>query len=392
MKVINGIDVLLRSANPVLKNGKWGLVTNAASLTENGTPNRQALIQAGWQISCLFSPEHGLSARGADGMKQSDHIDNLTQLPVFSLYGSQFSPPEDLLKSIDGILFDLPDVGVRFYTYIWTLSHIMESCDKSGIHLVILDRPNPLSGNLAMAEGPMLDESGFASFIGRWSIPVRHSLSVGELAKLWRWERKLNNLYLTIIPCQNWDRDQYFSDFGQQFTPPSPAISQPETLLTYPALCFMEGVNVNEGRGTDFAFQQFGAPWLNSKTMSQKLNEIDLPGVDFAPVVYMPDSSRYAHKICNGIRLIVKNKITFRPVQTGLYLLAMLKIHYPEKMQWARYPTNANPAGEHHLDLLLGADSIRKAIENHPEQLLKQIPKLIEAQNWMSYVARFLLY
>ncbi|GJM33543.1 MAG: hypothetical protein DHS20C18_25440 [Saprospiraceae bacterium] len=375
-----------------MQKGNWGLVTNAAARTREGITNRQALIQEGWQLTCLFSPEHGLSAMGADGQAQAHHQDQETGLPVYSLYGPQFGPTLRMLESLDGLLFDLPDVGVRFYTYVWTLSYLMEACLEAEKSLVILDRPNPLSGQLALAEGPMLDETQWSSFIGRWSIPVRHSLTLGELARYWQQEKNMQQLELSVIACQGWQRWQYQTDTELPFIPPSPAINHPETLLTYPALCFMEGVNVNEGRGTPFPFQQFGAPWLNGQQFAQILNGFGFTGVHFESCRFRPQTNRYVGQDCQGVRLVGITPSDYRPVQTGIGILALLRLHYPEAAQWATYPTHANPLGTHHLDLLLGNSAIRLLLAQNPEQVLANLSTLTIAPDWEPRVAPFLIY
>lgn len=387
-----GIDHFLQSRDSNLRKSNWGLVTNDAARTGEGHHSRAALLRAGWQIECLFSPEHGLSAAAADGQAQPHGRDPLTSLPVYSLYGPQFAPTLGALKNADGILFDLPDAGVRFYTYIWTLSYVMEACLAIGKPLVVLDRPNPLSGQLALAEGPMLDEANLSSFIGRWRLPIRHSLSMGELARFWRAKRKMAALDLTVIPCRDWDRRQYLVDIDRPFYPPSPALNRPETLLTYPALCFMEGVNVSEGRGTPLSFQWFGAPWLDGEGFTNTLNTVGFPGVLFEGCRFKPVSGRYAGEDCRGVRLRVTDRDLYRPVRTGIGILALLKLHYPEAVQWAAYPTHANPPGAFHLDLLLGDGGIRRRLETAPEEVLNLLPELTAVADWEDQVGPSLLY
>jgi uncharacterized protein YbbC (DUF1343 family) len=390
--ILYGIDKLLIVKSHPLKKGHWGLVTNEAAQTGHNIPNRIALLNSGWNLTCLFSPEHGISASAPDGHSQPNQTDQLTKLPIYSLYGPRFGPALDELENVDGIIFDLPDVGIRFYTYISTLSYVMEACLKAKKPLVVLDRPNPLSGQLDLAEGPMLDEKNLSSFIGRWNIPIRHSLTMGELALFWQQEKNMQQLDLTTIPCEGWQFWQYFTDTGLNFVPPSPAINHPETLLTYPALCFMEGVNVNEGRGTAFPFQQFGAPWLDGKHLSGTLNNFDFPGVTFEPCFFRPATSRYVGEDCQGVKLIIKNRSIYRPVQTGIGILALLKLNYTNDIQWANYPTHANPSGKYHLDLLLGQTDIRPLLDQTPEAVLRKCSEFTRAPSWKSKVEPFLLY
>lgn len=387
-----GVDHFLQSQDLFLRKSRWGLVTNDAARTRDEKTVRQALQDAGWRLACLFTPEHGLSATGVDGQAQPHHKDPLTGLPVYSLYGSQFAPTFRTLEALDGILFDLPDVGVRFYTYIWTLSYVMEACLSAGKPLIVLDRPNPLGGQLAMAEGPMLDEARLSSFIGRWPIPIRHSLTVGELARYWRVARGMEALELTVIPCRDWRRRQYHADAGRPFYPPSPAINRPETLLTYPALCFMEGVHVSEGRGTPFPFQWFGAPWLDGARLADELNQFGFPGVVFEACHFRPESGRHAGEECRGVRLRVVDRSVYRPVWTGIGMLALLKTQYPDAIRWADYPTHANPSGARHLDLLLGNAELRLLLERAPRAVLDRLAELTAAAGWAEEVEPFLLY
>lgn len=253
-----GIDQLL-AAPGEWKNGRLGLVTNNAATTSGGEASRTALLRNGFNLTRLFSPEHGLSTKGADGVAQPGEVDPLTDLQVVSLYGDHFRPSMEELADLDLVLFDIPDAGCRFYTYLWTLTHVMEACAAAGKKLIVLDRPNPLSGDLFKAEGPMLDEKNCASFIGRWNIPVRHSCTLGELALYFNATR-VSGLDLEIIKVQHWNRQQTVDQSGWFFVPTSPAIRDTATIALYPATCFLEGVNVNEGRGTPDDFNLCGAP------------------------------------------------------------------------------------------------------------------------------------
>ncbi|MEO7312037.1 MAG: DUF1343 domain-containing protein [Chitinophagaceae bacterium] len=260
MQLLFGIDTLVAVASRY-KNLRIGLVTNDAAPSVDGRQSRVALLQAGFHIAILFSPEHGLGATGADGSFQQNTIDELTGLPLTSLYGKHLQPTEADLADYDLMIFDLPDFGCRFYTYQWTLRYIMEACSAFNKPLIVCHRPNPLSGNLALAEGPMLDID-CASFIGRWDIPIRHSCTIGELASFWNVQQSLH-VDLTVMRLQNWNRSQFFADHEMPFVPPSPGITDAETALLYPGTGLLEGINVNEGRGTTKPFKILGAPWVN---------------------------------------------------------------------------------------------------------------------------------
>lgn len=385
-----GIDHFLQTNHD--KTQRWGLVTNDAVFTRDFIPVRQALLNVGFHVVRLFSPEHGLQVVGADGAQMAHHTDALTGLPVFSLYGDNLRPPTEVLQDLDGILFDLPDVGVRFYTYIWTLTHVMEACQQARLPLIVLDRPNPLSGNLALAEGPMLDESQAASFIGRWRMPIRHSLSIGELALFWQKERFNEELDLKVYTTQNWKRGQFFQDLELPFVPSSPAISSIETLLTYPALCFMEGLNVSEGRGTAFPFRVCGAPWIDGIELAKAFNGSDLDGIKARPFSFMPNEGMYKNQNCQGIMLHVLDKQIFRPVYVGLYLVGLLKKLYPEQLQWANYPTHVNKTGARHFDLLTGTPTVRDALEKDVTEFFSQIQEFTKVGDWKQKTKPFWLY
>lgn len=387
-----GIEHGLQVPRPVWRTGTWGLVTNDAARTQTGISTRIALLEAGCRLDRLFSPEHGLTALGADGEAQPNQRDPLTGLPVFSLYGPQIGPALKTLQTLDGLLFDLPDIGLRFYTYIWTLSYLMEACQAADKPLIVFDRPNPLSGQLALAEGPYLEEERLSSFIGRWRMPIRHSLTVGELARYWQHTRDLASLDLQIIPCTGWQRSQYPTDIVDTFFPPSPAINHPATLLTYPALCFIEGVNLSEGRGTPFPFQQAGAPWIDAAALTDRLHQQAFPGVSFTPCTFRPQSGRYAGQTCQGIRLQITDRSRYRPIQTGIGLLAVLQLLYAGEINWAPYPTYANPSGAHHLDLLMGTSAIRMMLETEPALVLQQLSTLASVTDWPETVGSSLLY
>lgn len=387
--IYNGIDHLLAANFPLDKSSRWGLVTNDAALTVEGQPTRMALLKQGFNLQCLFSPEHGLSARGIDGEAQQHQVDTLTGLNVYSLYGPGFGPQ---LEEVDAVFFDLPDIGVRFYTYIWTLSYLMEACHAQGKKLVVLDRVNPLSGQLALAEGPLLNEAQQSSFIGRWSMPIRHSLTVGELALYWQASRDMQGLDLEIVPCQGWQRNFFYPDTGLPFVAPSPAINTPATLLTYPALCFMEGLNLNEGRGTPSPFQQFGAPWLDARSLVMHLQALPLAGLVFEPVTFTPVAGRYCGEPCHGAFLQVTDPHQYRPIATGLSIIATLWQFYAHQVQEDPYPTHANPSGKGHLALLLGDSELLQLLQQQPESTLQNLNAWTNTGNWQEEVTPFLQY
>ena len=354
-KVLFGIDYLLLQKNK-FQGYRLALATNNAATTSSGESSRVALLKADFAIAKLFSPEHGLTAQGEDGAYQNNSTDSLTQLPIISLYSEHLMPTAEDVADIDMVLFDIPDVGCRFYTYLWTMTYVMEACALHNKPLVILDHPNPIGGDIDRAEGPMLDEKNCSSFIGRWDIPVRHSCTLGELAIYFSATRNID-IDLKVIPLKNWERNQLPSENNWRFNPTSPAISTIETALCYPGSGLFEGINVNEGRGSNKPFTIFGAPWINASLLLKKITTLNLPGVQFSEIQYAPSGSLYAGEICFGLSLLITNENTFLPVQTGITIIQNLFSLFPDQCRERLYKTVANPSGEKHLDKLLGIEN-----------------------------------
>jgi uncharacterized protein YbbC (DUF1343 family) len=393
-----GIDHLLAEKLPELQGLRIGLVTNDAATTAQFpqplTPTRLALQQAGVNLTKLFAPEHGLGANAADGAEISDAVDALTGLPVYGLYGAGFGPTSAMLADLDLLLFDIPDIGARFYTYIWTLSYVLESCALAQIPLWILDRPNPLSGALAKSEGPLLDEANISTFVGRWSIPIRHSLSAGELARFWNAERHLG-VDLTVITAPGWQRHMDWFATGLPFVPTSPSMPSAETVFIYLSTCFFEGTNLSEGRGTATPFRVVGAPWLDGYTLAASFNALQLPGMMARPTQFTPTNGKLANEICHGIMLHLLDSHAIRPVAAGLQLVTLIKHQHPNDFDWLPYPTVANAAGYGHFDRLVGTLAVRTAITTSSvatSALWEEITAWTAVDAWPKTVQPFLLY
>lgn len=379
-KIIPGIDNFLQQAD-LYKTLRLGLVTNNAAFTSDRVLSRLALVKNGFNLIKIFSPEHGISVKGEDGAYQKDGVDIKTGLPIISLYGDRLMPAEEDLNDIDSVLFDIPDVGCRFYTYLWTMTYVMEACTKYKKQLIILDRPNPIGGDINVVEGPMLDEKNCSSFIGRWSIPIRHSCTLGELANYFS-NRKVEDLDLKVIPLTNWNRNQIANDFY----PTSPAIQNISTALVYPGMGLLEGLNINEGRGTDKPFMLFGAPWMNSEELKKELAQKILTGIHINSCSYTPTDSLYKNENCNGFELTLIDKNIFRPVAFSIELISTLFKLYPLQIKERPYITNANPTGSGHLDKLLG---IRNAFDLFTSG---GKPKTDLSGRWFSEITPYLLY
>ncbi|WP_145667528.1 exo-beta-N-acetylmuramidase NamZ family protein [Chitinophaga polysaccharea] len=391
--ILFGIDVLL-AQEPPWKSKRIALVTNHAATTQQFIPSRLALKQQGFNIVKLFSPEHGLDTTGADGHAMDNGIDPQTTLPVTSLYGDKLAPSPSDLADIDLVLFDIPDIGSRFYTYLWTLSYVLEACATCSIPFIITDRPNPLSGNLTLAEGPLLDEAHCSSFIGRWSIPVRHSCTLGELARYFNRSRGIN-CQLEVIPCVDWHRNLYYTDWSHSFVPLSPAIPAFESALLYPGLCFLEATNCSEGRGTAVPFRVAGAPWLLANDTARLFNTLvpALSGHVYArPIVFTPVEGKYAGKPCNGVMLHVADPSSFLPVATGWLLVKIIKTLHPANFQWSPYPTHVNPTGTKHLDLLSGISDTEMLFETALPDFIDVIKQQVTLSDWSMRIQPYLMY
>ena len=382
-KVLFGIDALLQSNN-YKKQLRYGLVTNNVATTSDGEPSRLALLKAGFSIKKLFSPEHGLTAKGEDGSYQSNGVDSLTNLPAISLYGDHLAPTAEELNDIDIMLFDIPDVGCRFYTYLWTMTYVMEACAANDKHIILLDRPNPIGGDLEKAEGPWLDETSCSSFIGRWDIPVRHSCTLGELATYFAGTR-IKNCKPETIKVKNWNRLLNVSEANWHFLPTSPAIRDAETALLYPGMGLLEGINVNEGRGTDYPFKICGAPWIDASLLYEAFVQSNPGGITIKEISYVPETGTYSGETCHGLKIAVTDTHSFKPVETGLLLVQLINRLFPDQCKQRLYPTVANPSGSGHLDKLTGIPHSFEKIKTG------SIPST-DVSDWKEQIQPFLLY
>ena len=334
VNVLNGIDVLQRSGFATLKGHNVGLITNQTGLNRDGVSTIRLMHEAdGVTLKTLFSPEHGLEGK-LDIPKIGDQQDAATGLKVFSLYGETRVPTADSLEGIDTLVFDIQDIGCRFYTYVSTMGNAMKAAGEHQIRFVVLDRVNPISG--VDVQGPVLDE-GDESFVGFHSLPVRHGMTAGELASMFRAELKLD-VDLEIIQVEGWKRNQMFDQTGLLWTNPSPNMRSLTQAILYPGVGLLEITNVSVGRGTDTPFEVVGAPWIEARQFAAHLNNAGLGGVRFVPVRFVPASSKYTNETCNGVNIIVTDRARFHPLSTGIQLMCSLKALHGE--EWDRKNLN----------------------------------------------------
>lgn len=331
-QVLTGIDVLVRDNFKQLKGRRVGLITNHTGVDRTGRRTVDLLYNAdGVELVALFSPEHGFAGKlDHDGIANAR--DEATGLVIQSLYGETRKPTEKQLKGIDTLIFDIQDIGCRFYTYESTMAWAMEAAGEHGLKYVVLDRPNPIGG-VAM-EGPLAD-AGRETFVGCHTVPLRHGLTVGELAEMYRAERNVK-VDLEVIKVENWRRGDYWDATGLTWVNPSPNMRSLTEAILYPGMGVWETTNVSVGRGTDTPFELIGAPWIDGQKLAAALNAADLPGVRFVPIEFTPNDSKFKDEKCGGVNVAITNRAEFDSVAVGIEMAATLRRLYPLDWQYKR--------------------------------------------------------
>ena len=333
-------------------------------------------------VTALFSPEHGLWGTARDGEKIDSQTHSVYNLPIYSLYGKTQKPTSEMLQDIDVLVFDIQDIGARFYTYIYTMSLAMEAAAEHGKTFVVLDRPNPINGT--SVEGSIL-EPAQASFVGLYPIPVRHGMTAGELAKMFNgqgWLAGRKKAELIIVPMEGWSRRMWYDNTGLRFIKTSPNMPDIETAAIYPGLCLLEGTNVSEGRGTAMPFRQFGAPWIDSKVLAGRLNALNLPAMRFEPVSFTPTSSKYRGRECHGVRILVANRDRLEPYFSGIRIINEICWMYPDQLKWRAS----------HFDRLCGTSKVRNAITSKSSLDVLKSNWLKDLEAFLKIRAGYLIY
>jgi uncharacterized protein YbbC (DUF1343 family) len=326
-----GIDVLHNEDFASLRGARVGLITNHTGVDGRGTPTIDLLFNApDVELVALFSPEHGI--RGVLDDKVPSSVDETTGLPIHSLYGETRRPTADILNGIDALVFDIQDVGARFYTYTTTMAYTMEAAAVYGLRYVVLDRPNPIGG--VGVEGPMVDDDQ-KSFVGYIPIPVRHGMTVGELARYFQGVCGLE-VNLTVVAMQGWRRTMWFDETGLTWRPTSPAMRTLTAAAFYPGVCLLERMNVSVGRGTDKPFEQLGAPWIEAEPLAEDLNERQIPGVTFKPVEFSPTLRNFTDEVCHGVELILTDRHALPSVEMGIHLIDAIHRQNPVELRLAQ--------------------------------------------------------
>ncbi len=360
--VRTGLERLLNDPRAWLSSARVGLVANPTAVNR-GLDHAADLLHRSPAVDlrCLFGPEHGLRGSAQDMAAVADHTDPATGLPVASLYGdtlASLSPTQEQLARLDVLLFDIQDVGARYYTYGATLALCMRAAAASWVKVVVLDRPNPIGG--AAVEGGGLDE-GLENFCGLYPVPQRHGMTLGELARLYN-ETFGIGCELDVATCEGWSRSAYYDQCGLPWVMPSPNMPTPDTALVYPGMCLLEGANLSEGRGTTRPFELFGAPFIDGPRLAEELRRHDLPGVVFRPCVIEPAFHKFQGQRCGALQLHVSDRDAFEPYRTGLAVLVAVRKLWPESFAWRTEPYEFR-ADVPAIDLLTGRAAVRQAID-----------------------------
>ena len=354
-----GIEQLVSLKPSFLAGKRLGLLCNQASTDRHFTHSRDLILQAfPGQLTCLFSPQHGFFSEKQDNMIESGHsTDSVSGLPVFSLYGETRKPLPAMFENLDILLIDLQDVGTRVYTFIWTVVYCLQTAAETGKKVVILDRPNPVGGHII--EGNLL-KSTCRSFVGLYEIPMRHGLTMGELAQLCNCEMKIG-AELEVVKMQGWQRRMFFSDTGFPWVFPSPNMPTPLTALVYPGQVIWEGTNISEGRGTTLPFELVGAPFIDHQQVLEKISTISLPGCLLRPIIFEPTAGKWAGERCPGFHVHVTKKEGFLSYRLSLALLQALLDLYPDKFSY-KSPPYEYEFKQLPMDMILGDGELRTAL------------------------------
>ncbi|NGP46184.1 DUF1343 domain-containing protein [Bacillaceae bacterium SIJ1] len=347
-----GLDIFLSHEYVNFKGKRIGLVTNMTGVNERLVPSVDLFFEhPDVHLTTLYGPEHGIRGDAKEGEKVSSTVDPSTGLPVYSLYGMTRKPTKEMLDHVDVIVFDLQDIGSRYYTYIYTMAYVMEACAEFGKHFVVLDRPNPVNGS--DREGNLVEED-VRSFVGMFPLPNRHGLTVGELALLYKHEFKYC-CELTVVPMQGWKRDMYFDNTGLIWIPPSPNTTNIDMNILYTGTCLVEGTNLSEGRGTVRPFEVIGAPFIDGQKLAKAMNEINIAGLLARPTSFLPTYQKYQGEVCGGVQLHLTDRTKLHSLKAGLLLLETIIEMYPRQFQFVE-----NEDGKFFFDLLAGTKQLRK--------------------------------
>ncbi len=370
-----GVEVLFEKHMDLIRGKRIGLITNPTSVDSHLNRDIELFrAHPDVKLVALYGPEHGVRGNAQAGEHVSSYFDKDYQIQVYSLYGQENSPTntlknidqrmrsfdtqhigkklkKEMLDSVDIMVFDLQDVGMRIYTYIATMAYAMEACAEMGIPFIVLDRPNPING--ITMEGPVLEYPKYSSFIGLYPIPLRHGMTIGELARLFNEKYLSQKANLIVIPMENWKREEWYDQTALPWVLPSPNLPALDSATVYPGQVMLEGTNLSEGRGTTKPFELFGAPWIDGFLLTSKLNNLHLPGVKFREVWFTPSFSKFQGTLCGGSQIYVTDRNTYQSITTTIAILAVIKQLYGDKLQFH----------SDYYDHVMGTSTVRKALE-----------------------------
>ncbi len=356
-RMLTGIDVLIRERFRRLRGRRIALCTSYAVCDSRSIPTIEIFKrQSPGRLKAVFAPEHGLYASSQDQIPNADSIDGA--IPVYSQYGPRLAPSRQMLSGIDTVVIDLFDIGCRYYTFLWSAILLIKEAADSGVPIMILDRPNPLSGT--MVQGPVLDPA-YSSFVGLYPIPIRHGMTIGELSLMINHEFGIN-ARLDVVKTTGWNRIRYFHETSLPWTIPSPNMPSETTAYVYPGMCLLEGTNISEGRGTTRPFELFGAPWIDPAKLVKSLCRFNLCGVNFRPVYFQPTFHKFRGRRCGGAQLLVVDPMKLNPIRLGLAVITALRRLYPAEFKW-RPPPYEHERVKMPFDILIGNNWVRRDIE-----------------------------
>ncbi len=386
VKIILGCENFLQNHLDLVRGKRVGLITNPTGVDSKSRSlidlfSKNPIID----LVALYGPEHGLRGDAQAGEYVPFYMDGKYNLPVFSLYGQSLTfdtntlrdrdahmrafdtvadgkfPIRSMIENVDALVFDIQDVGTRIYTYVATMAYCMQVCAEHSLEFIVLDRPNPINGK--DLEGPILEYPEFSSFVGLYPIPVRHGMTIGELARLFNDQFLTRSADLKVIPMLDWKRELWFDEISLPWIAPSPNMPSLQTAIVYPGQVFLEGTNLSEGRGTKKPFELFGAPWIEGNFLEKELNQLRLPGVKFGRVHFTPAFSKYQGECCEGIQIQVMDRNTYRPFEVALHVIKAIKERYPGQFMFhAEY-----------FDKIMGTASVRQGIAKgkNTEKIIK---------------------
>jgi uncharacterized protein YbbC (DUF1343 family) len=378
MPVVLGSDRLFSSG--LARGRRVGVVCNPASVDHDLRHIADRLaVHPRARLTALFGPQHGFRSDVQDNMIETRHTrDEVRKVPVFSLYSDTREPTAEMLRGLDLLVVDLQDIGARIYTFVYTMANCLRAGRKHGVSVVVCDRPNPIGGEAV--EGPVL-ATGFESFVGQFPTPMRHGMTIGELARLF------NDYFgigaeLHISPMEGWSREMYYDATDLPWVMPSPNIPTLDSAIVYPGTVLFEGTSLSEGRGTTRPFELVGAPWIDAEAFAARMQALNLPGVYFRPVEFQPTFHKHAGRTCGGCQIHVVDRQTFRPVETGVALLSTFRESDPEQFAW-RQPPYEYEYEKLPIDILAGSDQLRI-------QITRGVPTTEIVRAWQADLDRFL--